>query len=84
MNIKMKNITTTLPQGIIYEMEKVSKDLDMAKNEIIVRSFELWNKKRKQAKLVDAYKRMASDSESKFFAEAGMSDFKNNLEVWEK
>jgi hypothetical protein len=84
MNIKMKNITTTLPQVVLSEMEKVSKDLDIAKNEIIVRSFELWNKKRKQSKLIDAYIKMANDSESKFFAEAGMSDFNKTLEAWER
>jgi hypothetical protein len=84
MNINMKNITTTLPQAVLSEMEKVSKDLDMAKNEIIVRSFELWNKKRKQSKLIDAYKKMADDGESKYFAESLLSDFNKTLESWER
>jgi len=80
----MKNMTTSLPEAVFEDIEKVAKSLKVAKNEVIMRSFQYWNKKRKQEGLIEAYKKMASDSESILLAESGIEDYKRNLESWEK
>lgn len=80
-NIK---ITTTLPMPILEELEAVSIELKKPKNQILTEAFLEWNSKRKKVILKEKYIRMKTDNEMQTLVEQGITDFKHNLDQWEK
>jgi hypothetical protein len=84
MNLKLKNITTTIPLSVLADIDLVSKELKLPKNQILVNAFCEWNKQRKKNELVSSYKKMAKDSEFQKYSEMGLKDFVNTMKVWEK
>lgn len=76
---KVKNFTTTLPITLLEELEKVSKSLKMAKNDILIESFNKWNAGKKKMKLIEIYKKMSTDKEWLEMEKEGLEDYYKNL-----
>lgn len=80
----VKNFTTTLPIGVLAEIDSAAKDLKVGKNDVLVSAFKAWNRARRQAMVARSYKKVANDPEWRELAEAGLADYLKNLELWEK
>lgn len=55
-----RNFTTTLPDSFLRELDSTAKELRVQKNELLMRAFNSWSKRRKQALLAESYKRVRS------------------------
>ena len=67
-----KNITTTLPEVMLRELDEAAKELGTQKNDILASAFTLWNKKRKQELLAESYKKMAGNKDLIALADEGL------------
>jgi hypothetical protein len=75
----MATYTSTLPDHLLKELAKASKDLKMPKNKIIEKAVEIYLEQLDKAAYLKSYKRMAKDEDMIKMAEEGMSDYYNQL-----
>jgi metal-responsive CopG/Arc/MetJ family transcriptional regulator len=75
----MATYTSTLPDNLLKELAKASKDLKMPKNKIIEKAVEVYLEQLDKAAYLKSYKRMAKDEDMIKMAEEGMADYYNQL-----
>lgn len=75
----MATYTSTLPDNLLKELAKVSKELKMPKNKIIEKAVEIYLEQLDKAAYLKSYKRMAKDEDMIKMAEEGMADYYNQL-----
>ncbi len=76
---KQQSFTTSLSPTLIRELDEVSQELKIHKNEIIGRAFTLWNKKRKQILLAESYKNAKNDTAFMALADEGIADWDEHI-----
>jgi metal-responsive CopG/Arc/MetJ family transcriptional regulator len=75
----MATYTSTLPDNLLKELAKVSKELKMPKNKIIEKALEIYLEQLDRAAYIKSYKRMAKDEDMIKMAEEGMADYYSQL-----
>lgn len=75
----MATYTSTLPDNLLKELAKTSKDLKMPKNKIIEKAVAIYLEHLDRAAYLKSYKRMAKDEDIIKMAEEGMTDYYNQL-----
>ena len=75
----MATYTSTLPDNLLKELAKASKDLKLPKNKIIEKAVEIYLEQLDRAAYLKSYKRMAKDEDMLKMAEEGMTDYFNQL-----
>ncbi len=75
----MATYTSTLPDNLLKELAKASKDLKMPKNKIIEKALEIYLEQLDKLAYLKSYKRMAKDEDMIKMAEEGMADYYNQL-----
>jgi len=75
----MATYTSTLPDNLLKELAKASKDLKLPKNKIIEKAVEIYLEQLDRAAYLKSYKRMAKDEDMIKMAEEGMTDYFNQL-----
>lgn len=75
----MATYTSTLPDHLLKELAKASKDLKMPKNKIIEKAVKVYLEQLDKAAYLRSYKRMDKDEDMIKMAEEGMADYYNQL-----
>jgi metal-responsive CopG/Arc/MetJ family transcriptional regulator len=75
----MATYTSTLPDNLLKELAKASKDLKLPKNKIIEKAVEIYLEQLDKAAYLKSYKRMAKDEDMIKMAEEGMADYFDQL-----
>ena len=71
----MATYTSTLPDKLLEELNKASKNLKMPKNRIIEKAVEIYLEQLDKAAYKNSFKRAAKDEEMMAMAEEGMADY---------
>jgi len=71
----MATYTSTLPDKLLNELAKASKDLKMPKNKIIEKAVEIYLEQLDKAAYKKSFKRAAKDEDMIAMAEEGMADY---------
>lgn len=79
---KIKNFTTTLNVEILNELDRASKELNMAKNDVLTNAFLNWNNERKQRLVAKSYELAKNDSDWKKLSDEGIGDWSNQISKW--
>lgn len=79
MKTQQKNFTTTFPLKLLQWLDETSKQLGVPKKEIIEQALEKWKKDFIRQEIRKSYRKVKKDPEMKFFAEAGMEDYFNQI-----
>ncbi len=75
----MATYTSTLPDHLLKELAKASKDLKMPKNKIIEKAVEIYLEQLDKAAYRRSFKRASKDKDMMAMAEEGMADYYNQL-----
>lgn len=75
----MSTFTSTLPDDILQQLDKVSKALKMPKNKLIEKALRVYLDQLKKAEYVKSYKKLAKDVDVMQLAEEGMADYLSQL-----
>ncbi len=81
---EIKKFTTNFPASFIRELEKLSKDMKISKNDILIHAFMFWSRRKKQAMLADSYKKASEDREWMSLGDVGVDAWNNQILKWEK
>lgn len=79
MKTQQKNFTTTFPVSLLNWLDQTSNQLGVTKKEIIEQALEKWKKDFIRQEIRKSYQKTRKDPEMKFFAEAGMEDYFNQI-----
>ncbi|MFN2261779.1 MAG: ribbon-helix-helix domain-containing protein [Psychroflexus sp.] len=71
----MTTFTSSLPDDLLKDLAKTSKELKMPKNKLIEKALELFLDEIQKAKYAKSYKRAANDKDIMAMAEEGMADY---------
>ena len=74
----MKNtivFTSTLPPGLLKELDVVSKEFGLPKNKILEKALTAYFEKIKRAEYIHSFRRAAGDQEVINMAEEGLEDY---------
>ncbi len=52
-----RSFTTTLPVEVLRELDRVAKEREVRKKDIIIEAFTSWNEERKQALLAEKHRK---------------------------
>lgn len=76
----MTTFTSTLPDDILDQLNKMAKSLEMPKNKIIEKALQIYLDQLNRAEYVKSYKQAGSDSDILEMAEEGMEDYFKQLD----
>lgn len=71
----MATYTSSLPDQLLKDLDKTSKELKLPKNKLIEKALELFLDEIQKAKYTKSYKRAAKDKDIMAMAEEGMADY---------
>jgi hypothetical protein len=80
----MATYTSTLPDSLLKELAKASKDLKLPKNKIIEKAVEVYLEQLDKAAYKRSFIRASKDKDMMAMAEEGMADYYNQLLELEK
>lgn len=78
-HVPYRNFTTTLPEHMLAALGKVSDELAVQKNDILIDAFTVWNKIRTQKLLAESYAKSAHDADFQGIAEEGIRDWQKQV-----
>jgi hypothetical protein len=79
----MATYTSTLPDHLLKDLAKASKDLKLPKNKIIEKALHLFLDEIKKAKYAKSFQRASKDKEIMAIAEEGMADYFEMLKKYD-
>ena len=84
MKSKYITYTSSLPSIVMEELTEYSTKNNKKKNEIIAEALAVFFRKKRETEYAESFKKMKEDPEQKFLAEAGLGDFLQWMEEYEK
>lgn len=79
----MSTFTSSLPDDLLQQLERMSKLLKLPKNRLIETALRIYLDQLNKAEYIKSYKQLAKDADVLQIAEEGMSDYLSNLEETE-
>jgi metal-responsive CopG/Arc/MetJ family transcriptional regulator len=76
----MSTFTSSLPDDVLQQLERMSKLLKLPKNRLIETALRIYLDQLNKAEYIKSYKQLADDVDTLQLAEEGMADYLNNLE----
>jgi predicted transcriptional regulator len=76
----MATFTSSLPDGLLQQLEEKAKELSLPKNKLIEQALSLYLDHLNRAAYIRSYKQMAKDADLLAIAEEGMTDYFKQLE----
>lgn len=76
----MATFTSSLPDGLLQQLEEKAKELSLPKNKLIEQALSLYLDHLNRAAYIRSYKQMAKDTDLLAIAEEGMTDYFKQLE----
>ena len=80
----MTTFTSSLPDQVLKDLDRTSKEMKLPKNKLIEKALELFLDEIQKAKYVKSYRRASKDKEIMAIAEEGMSDYFKMLEKFDE
>lgn len=80
----MTTFTSSLPDKLLQDLDKTSKELKLPKNKLIEKALELFLDEIQKAKYAKSFKRAAKDKDIMAMAEEGMADYYKMLQDFDK
>jgi hypothetical protein len=75
-----RNFTTTLSESFLKELDSTAKELRVQKKDLLVRAYEFWNKRRKQERLAESYRKQSSHGkELRALADEGLNEWEDSI-----
>ena len=84
MKSKYVTYTSTLPENVMEELKEYAIRNNQKKNEIIAEAITSFLDEKRKKEYADSFRKMKNDTEQKFLAEAGLGDFVQMIEDFEK
>lgn len=75
----MSTFTSSLPDDILQQLEKMSKLLKLPKNKLIEKALRIYLDQLNRAEYVKSYKKLAKDTDVLQMAEEGMAEYLSQL-----
>jgi predicted transcriptional regulator len=79
----MSTFTSSLPDDLLQQLERMSKLLKLPKNRLIETALRIYLDQLNKAEYIKSYKQLADDLDTLQLAEEGMADYLSNLEETE-
>jgi predicted transcriptional regulator len=80
----MSTFTSSLPDDLLMQLEKMSKRMKLPKNRLIEKALRVYLDQLNKAEYIKSYKQLAEDRDILQIAEEGMADYLNQLEENER
>lgn len=75
----MSTFTSSLPDDVLQQLDKMSKRLQLPKNKLIEKALRIYLDQLNRAEYVKSYKKLAKDTDTLQLAEEGMTDYLSQL-----
>jgi metal-responsive CopG/Arc/MetJ family transcriptional regulator len=76
----MSTFTSSLPDDLLQQLERMSKLLKLPKNRLIETALRIYLDQLNKAEYIKSYKQLADDLDTLQLAEEGMAEYLSNLE----
>lgn len=80
----MSTFTSSLPDDVLQQLEKMSKKLKLPKNRLIEAALRIYLDQLNKAEYIKSYQQLAEDHDVLQMAEEGMAEYLSQLENSEK
>lgn len=80
----MPTYTSTLPEELLLEVNKLSKELKVPKNKLIEKALTIFVAEYKRAQYAASFQRASADTDMIVIAEEGMSQYLKTLNRWDE
>lgn len=80
----MSTFTSTLPDELLQELNKVAQKLSMPKNKILEKALRIYLHQLKRVEYIKSYKELSEDVDTLSIAAEGMEEYLKQLEEHEK
>ena len=84
MKSKYVTYTSSIPARIMEELNQYAIKNNQKKNEIITEAITIFLNEKRKNEYAESFKKMKNDPEQKLLAEAGLGDFLQMIENYEK
>lgn len=84
MKSKYVTYTSSIPAMVMEELNEYAVKNNQKKNEIITEAITVFLNEKRKKEYAESFKKMKNDPEQKILAEAGLSDFLQMIENYEK
>jgi len=79
----MTTFTSSLPQEVLDELNRVSTERNQPKNKILEESLKMYFEELEKQKYIESFKRLRNDPEMIAIAEEGMADYSEQLKQYD-
>jgi metal-responsive CopG/Arc/MetJ family transcriptional regulator len=80
----MPTYTSTLPEELLLEVSKLSKELKVPKNKLIEKALTIFITEYKRAQYAASFRRASADTNLTSIAEEGMSEYLKTVNAWDE
>jgi metal-responsive CopG/Arc/MetJ family transcriptional regulator len=77
----MSTFTSSLPNDLLEQLEKMSKAMKLPKNRLIEKALRIYLDQLNKAEYIKSYKQLAKDSDMLLLAEEGMEEYLSQLDT---
>lgn len=77
----MSTFTSSLPNDLLEQLEKMSKAMKLPKNRLIEKALRIYLDQLNKAEYIKSYKQLAKDSDVLLLAEEGMEEYLSQLDT---
>ena len=79
----MSTFTSSLPDDLLQQLDKISKSLKLPKNKLIEKALRVYLDQLNKAEYIKSYKKLATDTDIMQIAEEGMEAYLSQLDETE-
>ena len=79
----MTTFTSSLPQSVLDELNRIAKEQNQPKNKILEESLKMYFEALQKQEYIKAFKRLKDDPEILAIAEEGMADYTEQLKKYD-
>ncbi|MCC5924646.1 MAG: ribbon-helix-helix domain-containing protein [Crocinitomicaceae bacterium] len=77
----MSTFTSSLPNDLLEQLEKMSKAMKLPKNRLIEKALRIYLDQLNKAEYIKSYQQLAKDSDVLLLAEEGMEEYLSQLDT---